>query len=199
MPGSPAIRDGVSPASGPSDAELVARLAAGDREALEPLVERHQRRLYRLALGYLRNPEDALDVVQETFVKAYLHAGRRNEGPEVAAWLTRIAINQAIDRYRRERHRRRFMEPLADETPLAASAMASSPERALGSREIGEQVAAAVQSLPERQRAVFLLRHREDMALDEISRTLGLNLGTVKSTLHRAIARLRVRLGEAKP
>src|SRR6185436_4597029 len=96
----------------PSDRDLMGRLAAGDRDALAPLVERHHRRLYRIALAYLRNPDDALDVVQETFVKAFQNAGRWDPRSEVGAWLTRIAVNQSIDRYRRTRRRRVTEAPL---------------------------------------------------------------------------------------
>jgi RNA polymerase sigma factor (sigma-70 family) len=199
MAGSPAMRGQSSSTSDSSDGDLMTRLAGGDREALAPLMERHQRRLYRLALAYLRNADDALDVVQETFVRAYVNAGRWRADREVAAWLTRIAINQSIDRYRRERYRRRFVEPLQDETPMVAPAAHASPERAVGAREIDERIGAAVRALPEKQRAVFLLRHREEMPLEEIGRTLGLNLGTVKSSLHRAITRLREQLGGMRP
>jgi RNA polymerase sigma-70 factor (ECF subfamily) len=193
------MRDEALSPSEPTDRDLMTRLAGGDREALAPLMERHHRRLYRLALAYLRNADDALDVVQETFVRAYVNAVRWRADREVAAWLTRIAINQSIDRYRRERYRRRFVEPLEEDTPSVAPAVHSSPERALGAREIDERVEAAVQALPEKQRAVFLLRHREDMPLEEIGRTLGLNLGTVKSSLHRALNRLRAQLGGMRP
>ena len=84
----------------------MARLAAGDRDALEPLMERHYRRRLPIALGYLRDADDALDAVQETFVKAFEHAARWDGAAEVAPWLTRIAVNQSIDRYRRNRRRR---------------------------------------------------------------------------------------------
>ena len=79
----------------PSDRELMARLAAGDREALGPLMERHHRRLYRIALSYLRDPDEALDAVQETFVKAFQDAARWDGAAEVAPWLSRIAVNHA--------------------------------------------------------------------------------------------------------
>src|SRR5439155_1638030 len=81
------------------------RLARGDRDALGPLMERHYRRLNRLVLSYLRDPDDALDAVQEVFVKAYQAASRWDGGPEVGPWLTRIAVNHSIDRYRRGRRR----------------------------------------------------------------------------------------------
>ena len=86
-----------------SDRELMSRMARGDREALSPLMERHYARLYRVALSYLRDPDEALDAAQETFVKAYQNAHKWNASSEVAPWLTRVAVNSAIDRYRRRK------------------------------------------------------------------------------------------------
>lgn len=172
------------------------RLAAGDREALGPLMERHHRRIYRIALAYLRNPDDALDVVQETFVKAFESASGWNGSAEVAPWLTRIAVNQAIDRYRRERRRRQSFEPLAEgDHHESLAAEGPSPERAALGQQVGVRIAAALGGLPEKQRAVIVLRHYEEKSLEEIAEILGLRLGTVKSTLHRAIHELRRRLG----
>jgi len=172
------------------------RLARGDRDALGPLMERHYRRLYRLVLSYLRDPDDALDAVQEVFVKAYQAASRWDGGPEVGPWLTRIAVNHSIDRYRRGRRR------LASEAPLEEDAEHDrrlrtedpSPERRVMGREVGERIASALRSLPERQRAVFVLRHYDEMSLEDIASALGLSLGTVKSSLHRAVHRMRERL-----
>jgi RNA polymerase sigma-70 factor (ECF subfamily) len=179
----------------PSDRELMSRVASGDREALAPLVARHYRRLYRISLAYLRNTDEALDAVQETFVKACEAAARWDPAWEVAPWLTRIAINHSIDRYRRARRRLRSEEPLEagdHERPFAADD--PSPERRVQGREIAEHIGAALLALPERQRAVVVLRHYEEMSLEEIARALGLNLGTVKSSLHRALRALRVQL-----
>jgi RNA polymerase sigma-70 factor (ECF subfamily) len=193
VPSADPAASGRSEAS--ADSALMLRLRTGDREALEPLMERHYRRLFRLALSYLRNADDALDVVQETFVKAYENAHRWQPDAAVAPWLTRIAVNQAIDRYRRERRRRAVMEPLPEgDHGGELTAPMPSPEQGVRGREMGERIASAVGGLPERQRAVFLLRHREEMSLEQIGRTLGLNLGTVKSSLHRALARLRIAL-----
>jgi RNA polymerase sigma-70 factor (ECF subfamily) len=185
----------------PSDRDLMGRLAAGDREALAPLMERHHRRLYRLALAYLRHPDDALDCVQETFVKAFVHAPRWDGGAEVAPWLTRIAVNQSIDIYRRGRRRRASEEPLddAEGMPRPLAVEDPSPERRMLGREIGERVGSALRALPEKQRAVFVLRHYQELSLEEIATTLDMSLGTVKSSLHRALARLRERLQEVRP
>jgi RNA polymerase sigma-70 factor (ECF subfamily) len=178
-----------------TDGELMQRLAGGDRESLAPLMERHYRRLYRIALAYVRNAEDAQDVLQDTFVKAFRNAARWDGTAEVGRWLTRIAVNQSIDRYRRDKRRRATIEPLAegDHDDRAAGADPS-PERRVAGEEVGARITAALRGLPERQRAVFVLRHYEDMSLEEIGRTLDLRLGTVKSSLHRAIQGLRQRL-----
>ena len=184
-----------------SDRELMQRLARGDREALGPLMERHHRRLFRIALSYLRDVDEAMDAVQETFVKAYQAASRWDPVSEVAPWLSRIAVNHAIDCYRRRKRRRRTEEPMPDH-PIDHDGRwrvgDPSPESEVSGREVGHRIAAALQTLPERQRAIFVLRHYDERSLPEIADALGMSLGTVKSSLHRAIARLRTRLGSAQ-
>ena len=183
----------------PSDRELMAALAQGDRDALAVLMERHYRRIYRVALSYLRDPDEALDVVQETFVKAFQNAARWDARAEVGSWLTRIGINQAIDRYRRVRRRRQSEQPLEDgaaDHDGRWSDGGPSPERQVLGHELGARLAGALRGLPERQRAIVVLRHYDEMTLEEIADTLGVSLGTVKSSLHRAIHRLRDRLRE---
>jgi RNA polymerase sigma-70 factor, ECF subfamily len=180
-----------------SDRDLMGRLARGDREALGPLMERHHRRLYRLALSYLRDPDDALDAVQEIFVKAYQNAARWDGGSEVGPWLTRIAVNHSIDRYRRGRRRlatETSLDEEAGDRDVRLSTGDPSPERRILGREVGERIASALRKLPERQRAVFVLRHYDEMALEDIARVLDMSLGTVKSSLHRAVHRMRERL-----
>jgi RNA polymerase sigma-70 factor (ECF subfamily) len=177
---------------GAGDRDFMARLAAGDREALAPLMERHYRRMYRIALSYLRQPDDALDVVQEAFVRAFQSASRWDGSAEAGPWLARITVNLAIDRWRRNRRRAQTFTPLGGSDHAAALAdLSPSPDRRVQGREAGERVAAALRRLPERQRAVVVLRHYQDMSLEEIAGTLGMSLGTVKSSLHRALHRMR--------
>jgi RNA polymerase sigma-70 factor, ECF subfamily len=183
-----------------SDRELMARLAAGDRGALAPLVERHHVRIYRIALSYLRDRDEAQDAVQETFVKAFLGAARWDGSAEVAPWLARIAVNHAIDRYRRGRRLSRAETPLLEEEHgQRIAATAPSPERRAMDREAGERISAALLGLPARQRAVVVLRLYEEMNLEEIARALDMSLGTVKSSLHRALRRMRVTLAGLRP
>ena len=167
------------------------RLGQGDTDALNVLMERHHGRVYRIALSYLRNPDDALDVVQETFVKLFQNGWRWRGESEFGPWLTRIAVNQSIDQFRKGKRRRTREEPLEPEEQRAAD---PSPEGSAASQELGDRIGRAVRTLPERQRAVFVLRHYDEMSLPEIATSLGLNIGTVKSNLHRALARLRDRL-----
>lgn len=184
-----------------SDRDLMARLAAGDRDALAPLMERHYRRLYRIALSYLRQPEDALDTVQETFVKAFQNADRWDGSVEAGPWLSRVVVNQSIDRWRRNRRRQATFTPLVegDHAPSLADD-APAPDRHVHGLEVRDRLARALESLPERQRAVVVLRHYQEMSLDEIAETLGMRLGTVKSSLHRALGRMRQGLqGELEP
>jgi RNA polymerase sigma factor (sigma-70 family) len=183
-----------------SDRELMARIAAGGQEALAELMRRHHQRMYRLALAYLRDPDDAVEVVQEVFVKVFRAAGRW-DGTEVTPWLNRIAINEAIDRYRRARRRRAVEEPLDAEAAHDGrwTAAGPSPERRALGRELGERIGSAVAALPERQRAIFVLRHYQQMELAEIAHALDMRLGTVKSGLHRALERLRVLLAGVRP
>jgi RNA polymerase sigma-70 factor (ECF subfamily) len=180
---------------GASDRELMARLAAGDREALAALMGRHYQRLYRIALSYLRHPDDALDAVQETFVKAFQKADRWDGSMEAGPWLSRVAVNQSIDRWRRNKRRQATFTPLAegDHDGSLASVDPDLDRRVLG-REMRDRLAVALECLPERQRAVVVLRHYQEMSLDEIAETLGMRLGTVKSTLHRALGRMRTGL-----
>jgi RNA polymerase sigma-70 factor (ECF subfamily) len=185
----------MEPSVAGGDRDLMARLAAGDRDALAPLVERHYTRLYRIALSYLREREDALDVVQEAFVRTWKGASRWDGSAEAGPWLTRVTVNLAIDRWRRNRRRGETFTPLAENDRAAALAdPLASPDRGVHGREAGERLARALRALPERQRAVVVLRHYQDMSLEEIAGTLGLSLGTVKSSLHRALARMRERL-----
>ena len=183
------------------DRELMARLAAGERDALAPLMARHYRRLYRIALAYLRQPDDALDVVQEAFVKAYQNAERWDGAAEAGPWLARIAVNLSIDRWRRNKRRLQTFTPMPEgdhETALADTA--NTPQRSLDGREARDRVRVALATLPERQRAVVTLRHYQELSLEEIAATLGMSLGTVKSTLHRALHRMRAGLAaEARP
>ncbi len=168
-----------------------------DREgAFEALVGRYQKRLYRLACGYLRNHEDALDAVQETLVKIY--AARAGYRPDAHpfTWAARILANHCIDQIRQRRVRPAVsLEETEDRSTGRGSLVLVSSEESPHSRqerrELARALEEAIAALPATQRDVFMLRHFGEMRLEEIARSRGCALGTVKSSLHRATRALR--------
>lgn len=189
----------MHPGNGAEDALLLARLREGDEASLSVLMVRHERRLYGIAYGYLRNSEDALEVVQDAFVKLFQQAERIDARAEVGAWLTRVAINAAIDRYRQKK--RRGTREVGVETEDLQHIPARHERSALDNLHTEESRRAIERGLlvlNERQRAVVTLRHFSDLSLDEIASTLGVRLGTVKSSLNRALARMKTVMGEAR-
>jgi len=170
-----------------------------DREgAFETFVERYQKRLYRLAWGYLRQHEDALDAVQETMVKIYLARAHYRPESHPFTWASRILVNHCLDVLRRKRVRpadsleeTQERHPGRDVVPPDPGA---TPESRHATDEFRRHVEQAVATLPESQREIFVLRHFEEMSLQEIAVARGCALGTVKSSLHRAAAAVRDRL-----
>jgi RNA polymerase sigma-70 factor (ECF subfamily) len=186
------------------DFALMDGVKNGQSGAFEILVERYQRRLYRVAIGYLRNHEDALDAVQETLVKIYLARQSYRPSAHPFTWAARILANHCIDRIR---HRRALPEQPLDEVPdgrpcRVPSALIApdeaAPERQ-ERRELGRRLQEAIFTLPPRQREIFILRHFGEMRLEEIAAARGCALGTVKSSLHRAAAALRDHLVRVDP
>ena len=181
-----------------ADTDLLARLKAGDDEALAPLMARHERRLYGIAYGYLRNSDDALEVVQDAFVKLYQQSAKIDTRAELGAWLTRVAINGAIDRYRQRKRRGSREITVETQDWPEAEASVDDPLDNLETEHSRRAIERGLLALNERQRAVVTLRHFSELSLDEIATTLGVRLGTVKSSLNRALARMKTALTEAR-
>jgi RNA polymerase sigma-70 factor, ECF subfamily len=190
---------------GPSDGELVQRARDGDRDAFRQLVERYQRRIATLALGMLRNREDALDVVQETFTKAYQSLDRFKGDASFYTWTYRIAVNLCIDHQRRENKLpQASLEPRpgeraarAAEDPLGALPDPSEqgdPYQHTRDAEIAQGLSRAISELTPEHRAVILLREVDGLSYEEISHVLECPKGTVMSRLHYARRQLQERL-----
>ncbi len=164
------------------------------------VVRQHQRRIYRVLLGLVRDPDLADNLTQDCFVRAYQkRAGFRGEA-SVSTWLISIAINLARDhaRSRRAGFWRRLLSASAEEAEAAlnsAADLGASPERRLIAHQELNRVWEIVDELPERQREVFLLRFAEEMPLEEIALAMGRELGTVKAHLFRAVGTVRKRMG----
>lgn len=176
------------------DWELLARVAGGDGDAFEPLVERHQDRLVRLCERLLGDAEEARDAAQEVFVKAFRHAGRAQPRGQLFTWLYRIAVNHCLNRMRRGRIARFFSLSAPAEAESAPAfdppSEAPSPDRELEERERWRATRRAIDALPESQRTVLLLAKFEGLAYREIAEVLGISLGAVESRLVRAVRRL---------
>jgi RNA polymerase sigma-70 factor (ECF subfamily) len=184
------------------EAELIARAKVGDEAAARALIQSNNRRIYRVARSILRDDSEAEDVVQETYLRAFAALSTFRQEAGFSTWLTRIALNEALERLRRRR-----LLPGLDETrsevldarsrvipfPLAHP---PSPEADFGRRQVRDLLEAAIDKLPDPFRLVFILRDVEEMSIEETARHLSLKPQTVKTRLHRARRLLRQALDE---
>ena len=172
-----------------SDDAIVERVRAGEVDLYELLMRRHNRRLYRAARAILGRVDDdeVLDVVQDAFVRAYVHLGSFEGRSQFSTWLTRIAVHEALARRRRLRAERPGAAAPEEDTDLRRSTgEGSDPERHAARREIRHVIEAAVDSLPENFRTVFMLRAVEELSVAETAGSLEIPEETVKTRLHRA-------------
>lgn len=182
-----------------TDADLVRRAKAGDERAYEALFGRHQRRIYAIVYGMLRNDADAKDATQEAFVRAYRSLPRLEAAGAFGGWLAQIAVNICRDILKRPRLVARSLdEPLGDEDSeykLEIPDWSESPERASLASELQDVVHRAIGTLSADHRAVITMHHLEGMDVLQIADILGVSEGTIKSRLSRARAELRRKLG----
>jgi RNA polymerase sigma-70 factor (ECF subfamily) len=179
-------------------AAVLARARQGDGDAFRALVEQHSRSAFRLAFRMTGSEQDAEDVVQEAFLRAYKQLGRFESRANFGTWLYRIVANCSVDlmRVRQSRHDMSRSESL-DETFETAEISAHGgpgPERLAESAEIQRQVRDALGRLSPLERAAFTLRHHEGRSIEEISATLGLGTSAAKHSVFRAVKKLRVAL-----
>jgi RNA polymerase sigma-70 factor (ECF subfamily) len=172
----------------------VGRARSGDNEAFRLLVEQHSRAVFRLAYRMTGNEEDAEDIVQETFLKAYRQINRFDARASFSTWLYRIASNCSLDllRKRKTRERNRERGPDPDRDVLGSIPSPSpGPDRELHSSQISLCVHAALDELSGQERAAFILRHFEGLSIDEIGLALGTGASATKHSIFRAVQKLR--------
>jgi RNA polymerase sigma-70 factor (ECF subfamily) len=167
------------------DRELVDAARRGDREAFRTLFERYNRRAYALALGVVRQPDDALDVVQEAFIKAHKHLDRFEGTSSFYTWLYRIVMNLAIDQLRKQKRTTELNEE-ADEDGLLPQLLGGNPGRALMDKEIRARIDAALSALSDHHRAVLVMRELEGLSYAEMAKVMGCSKGTIMSRLFHA-------------
>src|SRR5947199_2451605 len=174
-------------------AAVLARARQGDSEAFRALVERHSRSVFRLAYRMTGNEQDAEDVVQESFLRAYRQLGRFESRANFGTWLYRIVANCSVDlmRSKQSRHDQSRAESL-DAIVSTSASDGCGPDRLAESAEIGQRVAEAMRELSPLERAAFILRHHEGRSIQEISKMLGLGTSAAKHSVFRAVRKLRV-------
>lgn len=175
------------------EAAAIAKVLEGDPNAFEPLVLANQSSVYSLALKTLSNPEDAFDVAQEVFVRAFRSLKSFKGESSFSSWLYRITANMCIDFIRKNKKRYNMVSIDSAEDDSAALDLPDirySPETELEKKELHSAIDEALSALAPEQRSILLLRELGDMSYAEISECLGLDTGTVKSRVFRARAKL---------
>lgn len=172
------------------DEQCAALAQEGEGKAFAALVGRYQDRIYRFLLRLTRQPDDALELTQEAFLRAHQALDRWRPEAPFRTWLFRIARNCAFDRLRRER----LVEFVALEDDVEIPDSSAGPEAILETAQRLRQLEAALSALPAAHREILLLREIEQMSYDEIALVLGLNAGTVKSRIARARGALLERI-----
>lgn len=183
------------------DQSLVERVQSGDKSAFEPLMRRYEDKVFRLAVGMMKNRDDALDAVQDAFLSVYRKIGTFRRDSSFSTWLYRVALNAIYMKLRSQsRHGRTEsldeLESILDPAKIRMVVPVRS-ERADDSllrKELAAQLREAVSALPEDYRIIFTLRDVEDLSNQEVADILGLTLAATKTRLHRARLFLRERL-----
>ena len=179
--------------------ELVKRIRAGDSAAFDEVVRRHHERLIQFVFRLVNDQDDAADVAQDTFIKAHLCFGDFRGEAGLFTWLYRIAYNESISLLRRRKLRaylRLGSDGSVDQVWDPALAVEDDPSAEMESQQLQQQVTDAVANLPPRQRAIFSMRHYEEMSHAEIARVIGRSEGAVRANYFQAIRKLRQQLGQ---
>ena len=185
------------------DHELVQRVQAGDSAAFRALFDKYHRRAFAVAMGVVKNEDDALDAVQVAFVKVHKNIHKFEGSSSFYTWLYRIVMNVSIDHVRRTSRRKNLdfderalheESQVAGDGALVPSVTNANPGKAALRRELGTAIQAALQELPEHHRAVIVLREIEGMSYEEMAQTLDVPKGTVMSRLFHARKKMQASL-----
>ncbi|HYL39531.1 MAG TPA: sigma-70 family RNA polymerase sigma factor [Bryobacteraceae bacterium] len=172
----------------------VERAQSGDSDAFRLLVEQHSRAIFRLAFRMTGNEQDAEDVVQETFLRAYRRLSRYEARSSFSTWLYRIASNYALDLIRiRKRHEEKREQGPREGRDILQSLpeAAPGPDRILYGSQVKDRVNSALDELTAQERTAFVLRHFEGLSIEEIGQALGTGINATKHSIFRAVQKLR--------
>jgi len=183
------------------EAVLVGSVKQGDRSSFDRLVALYQRLGLNVAYGFVGNFEDAKDVLQEAFVKAYLNIKGFQEKSRFSSWFYRIVVNCSLDFLRKRKNvKRMFRDPLTDENgqevELEVPDNRYEPAKTAMTRELGQKLEEGIANLPEKQRLCFILKHQNGLSVVEIAQVIRCRPSTVKVHLFRAVDNLRKNLAK---
>jgi RNA polymerase sigma-70 factor (ECF subfamily) len=183
------------------DTALAQRCLAGDETACAELVEEHRRMVYQLALHLLRDPQEALDLSQDVFLRVFRSLHQFRGQSALRTWIYRIVVTQARNRQRWWRRRHSYAQVsldahIAANGELPATTPAAEPDRVFSQKEVARRLWDALEHLPFDQRTAMVLREIDGLSYEEIAFSLGVVVGTVKSRLARARQTLRAELGD---
>jgi RNA polymerase sigma-70 factor (ECF subfamily) len=181
------IRDDV----GQPDEDVVGQVLRGQTAMFELLMRRYNERVYRAARSIVRNDQEAEDVMQQAYVNAFTHLRQFNGSARFSTWLTRIAINEALARVRRQGRYQPFDEELSIVEPFMLSSPSNNPEQQAFAGELRGLLEWAIDALPNGMREVFVLREVEGLSTSEVAECLGVSEDVVKTRLSRGRATLR--------
>jgi len=174
-----------------NEKETIRKVLSGDKNAFEDLVLANQKNVYNLALKMTRNEDDALDISQEAFIKAYRQLGNFRGDSKFSVWLYRLTYNLCIDFLRKKKPETKvislnYEDDNSDVTPMEVPDMRDLPEDSAIRSEMRETISESIDELPSKHREVIVMREITGMSYDEIASSLNVNVGTVKSRLARA-------------
>ena len=182
-----------------SDAAVVAQVLAGDKDAYRLLVERHTRSIYGVAYRMTGNEQDAEEILQETFLRAYKSLRSFELRSSFSTWLYRIAVNRCLDFLKAKKMRDAYQiseDPGGDENEKEIQVATSNPgpDRLLLSAEARHKIGQAISLLTPAERVAFTMRHMEGKSIDEISKTLKVRASAAKNSIFRAVQKIRKEL-----
>ena len=181
----------------PTDAELVDSCLAGQREAFDLLVERHQRHVYQLCYRFVGNHEDASDLAQDVFIRAYRGLSKFKGEASLGTWLYRIGVNVCLNKVGAKTPKPEALDPMLAASDERIASHAESATEALLRGERAVQVRAAIAKLPKKQRATLILRVYHELPHEEIAGILGSSVGAVKANFFHALNNLKKLMLEA--
>ncbi|MBR9975335.1 MAG: sigma-70 family RNA polymerase sigma factor [Bacteroidetes bacterium] len=177
----------------PQDTDILEACRRGDRAAFNQLVRLHQDRIFRVVRRMIPDADDAWDVAQEVFIRAYEKVAEFRGDAQVSTWLYRIAVNLSLNHIRRSRLRR-FLR--IDDGEHTLQDDGPSPSANIERMELRQLVERAIETLPKKQKAVFVLRYHEELPYEKIAAVLGTSVGGLKANYHHAVRKIEAYVKE---